>query len=123
MVVSCGVATPWLMVRQADRTLFRFTGRLTTAEGVASAQAFARVLAAGPTCVTWDVRAMQGYETGARVAWQRVLWPYRHNITSVLVLGGGPFVRLGAITLATALDVPLTFRDEGPEAGDEPTGR
>lgn len=107
------------MVRRSDGVVFKFTGRLSTADGIASAHAFAEVLAVAPTKVLWDLRAMQGYETGARVAWQRALWPHRHNLESVEVVGGGPFVRLGAITLTTALGVPLTFRHETP---DQPGG-
>jgi len=55
---------------------------------------------------------MTGYHRGAREAWQSTLWPLRHKIRSIVVVGGTPLVRIGATTLGLALRIPIAFEDE-----------
>src|SRR6188768_1190129 len=88
-----------------------FDGKLDGDAGAASAAAFAEALRRGPADVVWDLRRMSGYETSARIAWQNALWPHRHHIRKVEVIGGGPLVRLGAMTLTAVLGVPVRFSD------------
>ena len=104
----------WSLKRQEnpDRILVRFTGRLTTAEGQASIAALADALKHDPAIVEWDIRAMEGYESGARSAWQTGLWPIRDRFQGLTIRGGSALVRLGASTLALFLGVPFSFVDE-----------
>ncbi len=67
-----------------------------------------RALAAGPRELVWNVRAMSGYEAGAREAWQHVMWPSRKQIRSIKLIGGPGLVRVGATFLAVLIGVPLT---------------
>jgi hypothetical protein len=55
---------------------------------------------------------MTGYESAAREAWQSMLWPLRHKIRRVVVVGGRPLVRIGATTLGLALGIQIAFQDE-----------
>ncbi|MBL8684822.1 MAG: hypothetical protein JNK05_36940 [Myxococcales bacterium] len=86
-----------------------FDGRLDALGGQQSASALATELEASPRDVVWDVRRMSGYDTEARVAWQKTLWPLRDKIRSVRVIGGGPLIRVGALTLAGLLGVAISF--------------
>jgi hypothetical protein len=88
-----------------------FDGRLDAGDGAQSAEALAKVLDVGPVDVVWDLRKMTGYDAEARVAWQKALWPRREQIRGVVVMGGGPLVRVGAMTLAGLLSVPIEFLD------------
>ncbi|MDP3279188.1 MAG: hypothetical protein Q8Q09_28615 [Deltaproteobacteria bacterium] len=97
----------WSVQIVDDRLIATFVGRLSTADGRSSALEFARCLREQPRHVVWDLGQMRGYEAGAREAWQSQLWPLREQILSISVRGGGPFVRLGANTLAMALGIAL----------------
>jgi len=101
----------WHLVRsQGGGTIVvAFEGWLGAEEGAASADAFVEALRCGPADVVWDVRRMTGYDTAARVTWQHKLWPLRRNIRRIEVLGGNPWVRLGALTLTTMLGVVVHF--------------
>jgi hypothetical protein len=83
-----------------------FDGWLTKEAGEASALAFRDTIAATKRQVVWDVQKMTGYDTGARLAWQEVLWPVRRNILKLEVVGAKGIVRVGAISLAIVLGVP-----------------
>lgn len=90
-----------------------FDGKLSAEEGAASARAFADAANAHDKIeAVWDIRRMTGYDRAAREAWQSTLWPLRHKIRRVTVVGGRPLVRLGATTLGLALGVQISFRDE-----------
>ena len=89
-----------------------FSGRLTKEEGEASSQAFRSAVESEPSNVTWDVRHMTGYESGARIAWQKQLWPVRSHLKSIRVVGGNTLVRLGATTLGLALGIPISFSED-----------
>ena len=89
----------------------KFDGHLSTEEGQASAEAFSEKLEI-PRDVIFDVRKMQGYESGARRAWQQTLWPLRDHILSLTVVGGNALVRMGATVLGTFLGLSVTFTDE-----------
>jgi hypothetical protein len=112
---------PWTLrwTEDGETLIATFRGRLSGRDGAASAAAFATELSRGPARVIWNLTEMTGYEAGARVAWQRALWPVRHHIRSIEVVGGGPIVRVGAVTLTMALGLAATF----VEAGRSPAGR
>jgi hypothetical protein len=89
-----------------------FQGRLDALEGQKSATEVAALLDEQPRTLVWDLRAMTGYATEARLAWQTTLWPRRDRIVEVRVIGGNPLVRVGAVTLGSLLSVPIRFSDE-----------
>jgi hypothetical protein len=95
------------------RVVMVFDGKLLAEEGVASARAFSEALLANDSVeAVWDIRRMTGYEAAAREAWQSTLWPLRHKIRRVVVVGGRPLVRLGAATLGLALGIQIAFEDD-----------
>jgi hypothetical protein len=98
-------------IRTSDDTSItvEFDGRLDVVGGQDSATALARELEKGPRAVVWDVRKMTGYDSEARVAWRKTLWPLRENISSVRLIGGGPLIRVGALTLAGLLGLTITL--------------
>jgi hypothetical protein len=98
----------WQMSVSADggQLVAVFEGELTTEEGIASAEAFRSALAERSLDVVWDLTRMSGYETGAREAWQRVIWPLRGQIRSLKVVGARGLVRVGAVFLALLLGRP-----------------
>ena len=89
-----------------------FQGRLDAIDGQKSANEVAALLDEQPRVLAWDLRAMSGYATEARMAWQTILWPRRDRIVEVRVLGGNPLVRVGAVTLGSLLSVPIRFSDD-----------
>ena len=107
---------PWTLKKDAalGSVVVVFTGRLTKEEGEASAHAFREAVESEPTNVEWDLRQMTGYDSGARTAWQKHLWPVRDKLQSVRVVGGNGLVRLGATTLGLALGIPISFADDEP---------
>jgi hypothetical protein len=86
-----------------------FEGHLTSEEGVESAEAFRAVFAGQPLAVVWDVTKMAGFEGGARSAWAEVVWPLRHQIASLKIVGARGMVRMGATFLALLLGRPYEF--------------
>ncbi|HVH45872.1 MAG TPA: hypothetical protein VM925_26140 [Labilithrix sp.] len=106
-------STAWRLSVDSDRTkiVIAFDGRLSAAEARTSAEAFVSVLSTGPHDVVWDLRSMNSYDMLAPLAWQRSLRPWLANIRSLGVIGGNPFVRLGATALASALGIPLADVD------------
>ncbi len=89
----------------------QFSGNLDAISGVASAMALAAALRASECVVIWDVRAMTGYDTGARSAWQQQIQPLRHRIREIRVVGATPITHFGTAALAMAIGVPATFQD------------
>jgi hypothetical protein len=104
---------PWTMEVSTDghRVDVTFSGHLTAEEGVESAKAFGRILSQAPRDVVWDLRAMSGYDGGARDSWGKVIWPVRGSIRSLTVIGAKGLVRVGATFLAVLLRVPYELRD------------
>lgn len=98
----------WELVEVDDeRISIRFVGHLVTEGGVASARRVADRLARAPGRLVLDVQEMTGYDRGARVAWQELLWPQRANIEALVLVGGNAVVRMGASVLAMFLGAPL----------------
>lgn len=113
---------PWALRRTKDGTtlIATFRGRLGGRDGQLSAECFAAEIARRPAHVIWNLTEMIGYEAAARVAWQRALWPVRHLIRGIDVVGGSPLVRVGAVTLTMVLGVEANFREAARFA--HPTG-
>ncbi|AKT40240.1 hypothetical protein [Chondromyces crocatus] len=101
----------WNLRRSSDgeTLVVTFHGKLTEADGRTSVLALVAQLARGPARVVWNLHEMTGYEAGARLAWQRGLWPVRHCIRSLEVIGGSPVVRVGAVTLTMVLGLEARF--------------
>jgi len=96
-----------------------FEGHLDADAGRASAEQFARAVAGRPCDVVWDVRQMTGYDAAARAGWQEAVWPNRHNIRSLAVVGASTLIKAGAVMLAVFIGAPWRFV-ESPEELDEP---
>ena len=86
----------------------RFTGKLTTSGGSDSADEFLAVLGQDAAPVVFDISEMDGYESGARSAWQQALWPHRRKIQSITLVGGNAITRMGGQILGLALGVAVT---------------
>lgn len=100
----------WKIATSADgRLTVAFAGALDAASGLASALAFAQALGDESRNVVFDIREMKGYESGARIAWQQTIGPKRKQLLSLVVVGGRPLVKVGALTLALFLRIPHRF--------------
>ena len=98
----------WSVSTDEGVLVARFDGHLSEKEGELSARAFVRELqTAGIIDVAFDVRAMTGYDRGARVARQRELYPVRDCILTLEVRGGNSMVRMGASVMALALGIEM----------------
>lgn len=84
-----------------------FVGHLDTEGGVSSAEVVSKCLRESRRKLVLDVRDMEGYDRGARIAWQEVLWPQRDRIRALVLVGGNAVVRMGASVMAMFLGVPL----------------
>ena len=121
---SNAAAPAWELIGTGvDHVEIRFVGHLDTESGVASAKIVAEQLRKGRMNLMLDVHEMAGYDRGARVAWQEVLWPMRDRIKALVLIGGNSVVRMGGSVLAMFLGVPLKTRDDverngGSSAGD-----
>lgn len=86
----------------------RFEGHLSEKEGHSSARAFVRELQKAEIIdVAFDVRTMTGYDRGARIAWQKELFPVRDRVLTLEVRGGNSIVRMGASVMALALGIQM----------------
>jgi hypothetical protein len=105
--------TSWRLMRsQAGSTVtVTFYGKLSAYEGERSAAAIVAEFCRGPATMVWNLADMSGYETGARIAWQRALWPVRHDILGLDIVGGNPLVRIGAVTMTMMLGIETRFID------------
>ena len=110
---------PWSLRRTKDgaTVIATFRGKLGESEGRTFAASFAEELSWAPAHIIWNLTEMTGYEAAARVAWQEALLPLRHRIRSLEVVGGGPLVRVGAVTLAMVLGVEARFVEGPPTDG------
>lgn len=98
----------WSVSTDEDVLVARFDGYLSEKEGILSARAFVFELQkAEITDVAFDVRTMTGYDRGARIAWQRELYPVRERVLSLEVRGGNSMVRMGASVMALALGIEM----------------
>lgn len=107
----------WKVTRDPTRpqVIATFRGTLAEADGESSAHAFVEAMGEDRCDVVFDIRHMQRYDSGARRAWQQVLWPRRSQIASLMVVGGNAMVSMGASMLALALGIKASFLDEPPE--------
>ena len=99
----------WNIFFDADQhdLLARFEGQLDAEGGRLSAAEFVKHIVGQPTRVIFDIREMTGYEAAARQHWQQALLPHRDNMKEIVIVGGGPLLRLGASMIAVFLRVPL----------------
>lgn len=65
-----------------------------------------------PVRVIADLRAMTGYETEARRAWQEAFRQHRQQMLAVVFIGGTPRIRMGAAVVGAVAGVPVRFVDE-----------
>lgn len=83
-------------------------------------------IARAPAHVVWNLTEMTGYDAAARVSWQHALWPLRHRIHGIEVVGGNPVVRIGAVTLTMVLGIEARFvetaRASHTERRERPAG-
>lgn len=96
-----------------------FDGYLSAEDGAASASAFRAAFGDTPLAVAWDVTRMTGFEAGARGAWADAIWPIRHQIKSLKVIGAKGIIRVGAMFLAFLLGKPYEFVASSAGAGGE----
>lgn len=82
-----------------------FRGTISAESGEASVNAFLKELDSGPVDLIFDARGCTGYESAARAAWQRVLFPRRGEIRSIAVASDSAVIRLGATMMAMALGI------------------
>jgi hypothetical protein len=108
----------WKAKRFGDRVVAVFDGRLTSEEGRASVAEFVAKLGDSVEVdIVFDIRRMEGYEPGARVAWQKALWPHRRRLRSITLVGGNALVRMGGRLIGLALGVDVRTSD-GMDADD-----
>ena len=94
-----------------DRIVVRFQSRVSAADGAAAADRFLTLLGADTVDVTFDVRGVAGYDSGARAAWQEKVWPVRKQVRSLHFVGTSAVTRMGATLFGMALGVPTSFDD------------
>jgi len=90
-----------------DRVIAVFAGHLSDEDGKASAAQFSNAIGNDEVEAVFDIVDMDSYEPEARQAWQKTLWPVRKRIRQIILVGGGPLVRIGGMLLATALSAKL----------------
>jgi hypothetical protein len=98
-----------IKVEADGRLVAAFRGHLGADDGKLSAEQFARLLQDAPAHVAFDVREMESYASGARVAWQSTLWPVRDKLRSIEVRGGNAIVKMGAAAIGLFLGVPVRY--------------
>lgn len=70
------------------------------------------------TRVVADLRAMTGYETEARRAWQEAFAKHRRSITSAIFIGApSRGIRMGAAVVGAVAGVPVRFVDDWEALG------
>jgi len=89
---------------------FRFPQELTTAaaeEAIGRWRAELPATGTGPLTIVWDCRRMKGYDAQARRVWQDALQEMKGRISTVWLVSGSPFVRLGAMLMGKALSIEI----------------
>ena len=104
----------WSVSRSGDAIVAHFSGRLVVSEGQQSVSAFCRELDKGPATAVFDIREMEGYDGGAREAWQKGLSGQRDKINEIIVVGGSPLIRLGASMIGVFVRIPVRNVDKYP---------
>lgn len=97
---------------RSGEVIVTFRGPITAAVGEESVAAFVKELGSGPVDVIFDARTCTGYESAARVAWQRVLLPRRTELRSMRIASSSAVIRLGATMMAMALGIPSEAIDD-----------
>lgn len=62
-----------------------------------------------------DLRAMTGYETEARRAWQEAFRQHRQQMLAVVFIGGTQRIRMGAAVVGAVAGVPVRFVNDWSE--------
>ena len=57
--------------------------------------------------IVWDCKAMKGYESGARRAWQDAIQEMKGRIAGIWLVSGSAFVRMGAMVMGKAISIPI----------------
>jgi|GEM_PF-1189634 len=97
-----------------DRLLVTFANEVRVEQGNASAQWCAKWLAQRPCEVVFDTRALEGYPSQMRAAWQEHVWSQRHQILRVALVSTHSLHRMGVAMFGLALSVP-TSTSTSPE--------
>jgi hypothetical protein len=112
MVSSAAQASPpqdrWEVEREGLQVIARFSGRLSTEAGAESVAAFVLAMGEDRIQAVFDIRKMDGYDSGARRAWTHALQPVRDQLESIELRGGNALVRMGGSVMGSLLGVPVS---------------
>ncbi len=95
----------WVVELRSESIWVIFGRRIQSDTGLASARRFLELLGEETAHVVFDARAVIAYSSGARQAWQRALWPRRHQIKSLSVVSHSQLTRMGATMFGAFLGV------------------
>jgi len=105
---------PWSIrkVQNTREVHLCFDGHLSAEEGRASLNALLDAMGGQNISVVCDIRCMSGYETAARLVWQRGLWQHRKQIDTCGFIGGNSIVRVGARMMCGVLGIRVYFVEQ-----------
>lgn len=102
-----------LKVDGAATITIQFNGVIDEETGTLSVSALLTELdRAAPIDLIFDVRLCTAYTSAARDAWQKAMWPRRHDIRSITVITKSPLMRMGATMFGLALGIKVATRTE-----------
>lgn len=108
----------WRVSERAGSIVITCAGHDKVGQWPAAIAAFRELIAPRPepVRVVADLRAMRGYATEARRAWQDAFRQHRQQMLAVVFIGGTPLIRMGAAVVGAVAGVPVRFVDDWAQA-------
>ena len=66
----------------------------------------------GPVVMLWDARAMTGFDTRAREAWQEAMAGWKERVESIELIATRLLVRTGGRVIRIFTGLPIAIHDE-----------
>jgi len=109
---------PWSATRHASENIVhvRYSLELSVDDGDQSLKRVLELMGTDDCHLEFDLRDMLGYQTGARVAWQRGLWANRKRVLSFGLIGGKPLLRQAAQMIGFVLGIKVRSVDAPPSS-------
>jgi CheY-like chemotaxis protein len=100
---------PWTISPQRDAITLTFAGVMQAADAALMSKALMVHLERGPVDIVADMRRLQKFGPSVASVVERAIWPVRHKIRRVRLLGGPMMATLVAVATCKVLGIPFVL--------------